>query len=342
MLDRKRIFFLLSLTFCLLILYPVAFPMAAGLVLAYLCEEPAARILNVLKIESERGRWIVAVCLVTLLQTVFIAPLLFLSWTAFQELLQFWQGMSSDGNVLATGLKALHWLDEKISPHLASLGLEFNFEQIQGKIKDALQPILQNVAVYLGSILSSTPQLIMFATVSWMSWIYFLVYGREQRAKFLPMLIPFSEERAVLSKSLGDVLKAMVLTSIVLSLVQSFLVFVSLGIVGVPKFYIWGAFSFFLSFVPVVGTAPVMLSSALYVYQQGQVFGAIFIIGMAFVIGMADNVIRPLLMKGGSDMSFFWLFLSLLGGLAMFGLPGAILGPWAFALFQETWAEMNK
>jgi predicted PurR-regulated permease PerM len=250
--------------------------------------------------------------------------------------------MSGDVSVVDTGLKVLHWLDTTVTPHLQSLGIELKFEQIRSKVKEAIQPMLQSVAMYLGGVLSSTPQLIIFSTVSWMSWIYFLVYGREQRESFLPHLLPFPEERQVLAKSLGDVLKAMVLTSIVLSVVQSFLVFVSLGIVGIPKFYLWGALSFFLSFVPVVGTAPVMLSAALYLYQQGQMMGAIFVLAMAFVIGMADNIVRPLLMKGGSDLSFFWLFLSLLGGIAMFGLSGAILGPWAFALFRETWVVIEQ
>lgn len=335
MFTRQRLFFGLVVLFCLSVLYPVLFPMALGLVLAYLCEDAAQALQQRLGLHGKRARGLVAFGLVTLVQILFIVPLFLLTWSAFQELFEFWQGVSGDATALETGLKALHWLDSKVTPLLQSIGLHFSFDQMRTKLQESIQPLLQGMAVYVGGLLSSTPRLILFFTVSWMSWIYFLIYGREQRAEILPQLLPFEEERNIIAQSLGEVLRAMVLTSIVLALVQSFLVFASLGLVGVPKFYLWGALSFFLSFIPVFGTAPVMLSAAGYLYNQGRLVAAGFVVLMAVVIGLADNVVRPLMMKGGSDLSFFWLFLGLVGGIAMFGLPGAILGPWAFTLFVE-------
>jgi predicted PurR-regulated permease PerM len=49
----------------------------------------------------------------------------------------------------------------------------------------------------------------------------------------------------------------------------------------------------------------------------------------AGVIGMSDNVVRPLIMKGKSELHPLLIFLSLIGGMAAFGLIGLVLGPLA-------------
>ncbi len=278
-------------------------------------------------------RWVVAIGIVAILQGLFIAPLLLLTWSASSELLAFWEGMSGNNSAAETAMKIVAWLDHTITPLLQETGLKISFADLQERLRGSIQPIFSNFASYVGNALSATPQLLTFLLISWMAWVYFLVHGRSQRAYFLPRLIPWNEERMILASTLEGVLRAMVLTSIVLALVQSLMVLVTLGAFGIPKYYLWGAVAFFLSFIPIFGTAPVMISAAVYAFYADRTFAGIFILCMAVVIGLADNVMRPLLMKGSSEMSFFWLFLAIIGGVSMFGLPGAVLGPWAFSMF---------
>ena len=47
----------------------------------------------------------------------------------------------------------------------------------------------------------------------------------------------------------------------------------------------------------------------------------------AGVIGLVDNVLRPILLSGRTQMNGLLVFISLLGGLAAFGLLGLVLGP---------------
>mgnify|MGYP000589274775 CR=1 FL=1 len=49
------------------------------------------------------------------------------------------------------------------------------------------------------------------------------------------------------------------------------------------------------------------------------------------VIGMADNVLRPLLLSGRTEMHGLLVFISLLGGMAAFGFIGLVIGPVAVA-----------
>jgi predicted PurR-regulated permease PerM len=53
---------------------------------------------------------------------------------------------------------------------------------------------------------------------------------------------------------------------------------------------------------------------------------------LVLVVG-GEHVGKPLLLKGGVEMHTGLVFLSLLGGLEVFGLLGIILGPLIFAFF---------
>jgi predicted PurR-regulated permease PerM len=334
---RRRVFFVLVILFCLIVIKPFWFPMATGITLAYLCEGPVERLIERWQLTKPIWRWIIAVGMVAVVQGLFIVPLMLLTWSASKELLSFWEGMSGNESAVETGYKILAWMDQKITPLLESAGFNLSFADMQGRLREFMQPMFRNIAGHLGNALSATPELLLFLFVTWMTWVYFLVYGKRQRQALLPRLIPWGEQRGMLASTLGDVLRAMVLASIVLSLVQSLLVVITLAAFGVPKFYLWGALAFFLSFIPVFGTAPVTISAAVWSFYHDRVFAGIFILCMAVVIGLADNVLRPLLMKGSSsgatDMPFFWLFMSIVGGIAVFGIAGAVLGPWAFSLF---------
>ena len=50
------------------------------------------------------------------------------------------------------------------------------------------------------------------------------------------------------------------------------------------------------------------------------------------VVGMIDNLVRPLFMQGGADMSTLLIFFAILGGLNYFGLIGLLYGPLIFGL----------
>ena len=59
-------------------------------------------------------------------------------------------------------------------------------------------------------------------------------------------------------------------------------------------------------------------------------------------MGTLDNVLRPFLVGGGEEMSFFWLVFAVVGGLEVFGIKGLLLGPLILSLmpvFFEIYRE---
>lgn len=337
--QRDRIFYYLCFFLVLIVLYPLWIPLVTGIVLAYLCESPAQWLMTRLGARTKIKQWIVAIILVTLVQISFITPLLMLATAALQELVDLMkmmdEGAAASAAAAAAGAwtRVMQWSQTTISDFLLRFDVSFSIPDLTGRLRGLVEPALRKLAGGFAAALGSTPDVAIFLLVSWISWIYFLASGSSSRAALLKQLIPWEKQRLMIGQTLGGVLRNMVLTSIVLSVVQSVLVTMALGLTGVPKFYLWGALSFFLSFLPVFGTFPVMLAGAMYFFFNDQTARAVVLIAVSFGIGLSDNVLRPLLMRGGSSLSFFWLFLSLLGGVAVFGLPGVIIGPWALTLF---------
>jgi predicted PurR-regulated permease PerM len=95
------------------------------------------------------------------------------------------------------------------------------------------------------------------------------------------------------------------------------------------------AVTFCLAFVPAVGAASVAQVAALLLVVTGHPYAALFLSLWGFlVVGLVDNVVKPLLIRHGMEMSTAVVFFSLIGGLGAFGAVGLLIGPLAVSFFM--------
>jgi predicted PurR-regulated permease PerM len=89
----------------------------------------------------------------------------------------------------------------------------------------------------------------------------------------------------------------------------------------------------FLSLVPVVGSAIVWVPLVIYYLLTGTVWkGIVLLIVFVGMVGAIDSVVKPLLIRRGTEIDTLWVFLSVLGGIGVFGFLGLFLGPFLVAL----------
>jgi predicted PurR-regulated permease PerM len=90
-----------------------------------------------------------------------------------------------------------------------------------------------------------------------------------------------------------------------------------------------------LSLLPVGGTAIVWLPGAIWLWASGHRGAAIFLALWGVIVAsfLADNVLRPLLIRDSDELSTLVVFLGVFGGLSAFGLLGIFIGPIALAFF---------
>ena len=116
---------------------------------------------------------------------------------------------------------------------------------------------------------------------------------------------------------------------------QAILAWFAFLVAGVPNPTSLGFASFVLALLP-LGPALIGLPAAAWLYYQGEVGWAIFmVIWMVLVVGSADNVIKPLLIGKGSSLPFILIFFGVLGGALAFGMLGVFIGPVLLTIFYE-------
>jgi predicted PurR-regulated permease PerM len=120
----------------------------------------------------------------------------------------------------------------------------------------------------------------------------------------------------------------MLFGSIATSAVQGFVAGVGYAIVGVGSLVFVTLLTAMSSFVPVVGTSVVWIPMALYIgATHGWQWGVFVAVWNAGLTGTIDNVVRPLFIRGRSQIHPLAIVLAVLGGLAWLGIAGALVGP---------------
>src|SRR5574338_513660 len=118
------------------------------------------------------------------------------------------------------------------------------------------------------------------------------------------------------------------------------LVFWILGI-GAPVF--WGVVMAFLSLLPAVGAAVVWAPVALYLLATGAIWKGLGLLAYGvLVIGLVDNVLRPVLVGSDTKIPDYVILITTLGGIAVMGVNGLVVGPLIAAMFISVWAVVSE
>jgi predicted PurR-regulated permease PerM len=141
-----------------------------------------------------------------------------------------------------------------------------------------------------------------------------------------------------LLKEFATVVRATVKGNVVVALVQGALGWLAFWYLGITAPLLWGALMALLSLLPAVGAALVWGPVALYLMASGSILPAIGLTAWGvLVIGLADNVLRPILVGKETRLPDYLVLIATLGGLAVFGLNGFVLGPVVAAIFISAW-----
>jgi predicted PurR-regulated permease PerM len=162
---------------------------------------------------------------------------------------------------------------------------------------------------------------------------YFL---RDRRAALQSMrsLSPLSEaEMDRLFGRVTDTIYATVYGTLAVSAVQGLLGGLMFWWLGLPAPLLWGVVMALLALVPVLGTFVVWIPAALFLALEGG-WGKALILTLwgMIVVGTIDNLLRPILVGNRLKLHTVLAFMSVVGGLILFGPAGLILGPVALTV----------
>lgn len=192
-------------------------------------------------------------------------------------------------------------------------------------------------AVFLGTKLAALigHSVVTITQVVVMIFLLFFLYrDREQAIGFASSLIPLEEEEtSELLARCTDTIYATALGRVVVACVQGTLAGLGFWALGVPAPVFWAVLTLLMAMIPAFGAVLVWAPIAVFLGLTGH-WGkaAALAIWGGVIVSTIDNILYPILVGTRLQHHTATIFLSILGGVAIFGLTGIILGPLAFTI----------
>ena len=171
--------------------------------------------------------------------------------------------------------------------------------------------------------------LFLFDLLITLGILFFLLRDSSSFAASLRRLLPFGDDQNERLLTLTrDLVSASVTATLAIAALQGIIGAVTFAILGIQSAAVWGLIMAILSFLPLVGATLIWLPTAVWLMLSGSLGKgiALLLVGLV-VMGHVDNVVRPLVLSGRSQMNTLVLVMSLMGGLSAFGFIGIVLGP---------------
>jgi len=172
--------------------------------------------------------------------------------------------------------------------------------------------------------------------------LYAMYFFLKEGGKFLERMvrmIPLADDqRAMIVAKFLSVARATIKGTIVIGILQGTLGGIGLWVAGIPNAVFWGAVMAVATLLPLIGTSLVWLPSVVVLFATGHPAAATGLAVWSFaVVGTIDNLLRPILVGRDTAMPELLVLLSTLGGLALFGALGFLIGPLVAAIFLTVW-----
>lgn len=210
--------------------------------------------------------------------------------------------------------------------------------QIQQKLSSVAVQASQIIATQAVSIGQNTLEfLVGFGIMLYL--LFFLLRDGRSLALRIGQATPLdNEHKKQLVTKFTTVIRATVKGNIVVAASQGALGGLIFWVLGIQGPVLWGVLMAFLSLLPAVGAGLIWVPVAVYFLATGAVWqGVVLTLFGVCVIGLVDNILRPILVGKDTKMPDYVVLISTLGGMAMFGLTGFVIGPAIAALFMASW-----
>lgn len=168
---------------------------------------------------------------------------------------------------------------------------------------------------------------------------FFTLRDGPKLVEWLILALPLGDERErLLLSKFAETARATVKGNLIIGVVQGTLGGLIFWALGLPNAWLWGVVMAVLSLIPLLGAGIVWAPAAIYLFAMGSWGkGIVLAVFGVLVIGLVDNFLRPILVGRDTKLPDYVVLLSTLGGLALFGINGFVVGPLIAALFVATW-----
>ncbi len=194
------------------------------------------------------------------------------------------------------------------------------------------------MAEALASGAQGTGTFLLLLFVMLYATFYFLTDGRAILDSALCYTPLSDDDRVRLRHTVLSVSRATLKGKLIIGIVQGGMAGLSFWVAGIHGVLFWSVLMSVLSVIPSFGTAIVWVPTVIFLAVTGETGAAIGVgLWCAVVVGTIDNVLTPMLIGKDTDMPDLMVLLATLGGLAVFGFSGILMGLIIAAVFLAVW-----
>lgn len=278
---------------------------------------------------------IASVCIITGIVFLVIAPLSMLvtivvaqAITVGQSVTPWVQSFINEPTLLTQYLEKIPYY-EQILPYR---------DQIFQKAGELVGTVSSFLIDSLSSVTKMTMNAIFGSVIMLYVMFYFLTMGDVLLERILYFLPLKNDDEQLLLRRFTSVTRATIKGTLIIGLLQGSICGLAFGLAGIDGPVFWGSVMAVTSIIPAFGTALVWGPAVLILLMLGDFKGVVILLVLCGAIaGNLDNIIRPRLVGKDTEMHDLFVLFGTLGGIAMFGLLGIIIGPIIAALFITIW-----
>ncbi|MBY8933282.1 Putative transport protein YdiK [Pseudomonas fluorescens] len=284
-------------------------------------------------------RNLTSLCTLSICLVIAILPVIILSVLLVQEGAAVYKNIESGELDIAAYLAQFK---HSLPPYFQHLLDRFGMGELNGLREKIVKSAMQGSQVLATQAFSFGQGTFEFV-VSFFIMLYLLFFflrDGAELARKVRTAVPLEEgHKRRLQLKFNRVVRATVKGNLVVAVTQGALGGAIFWFLDIPSALLWAVLMGFLSLLPAVGAGIVWAPVAVYFLLSGMIWQGV-VLGLfgVFVIGLVDNVMRPILVGKDTKMPDYMILISTLGGLAVFGLNGFVIGPLIAALFMSSWA----
>jgi predicted PurR-regulated permease PerM len=223
---------------------------------------------------------------------------------------------------------------ERIEGFLANYDIKLGAEHLN----NGLTELGRSVGLFLYEQVSAIASNVLKFLVNFafmLLVIFFLLIDGQKLITFLVELSPLPEDQdRKLMEKFHEMASVVLVVNGISGLIQGSLGGAVFAVFGLSSPLLWGSIMAILAFFPIVGIAVVFIPASVYLFLKGRMAAGIFFFIFYLVVSsVIEYVIKPKLVGNKVRIHTLLVFVSVLGGLKVFGILGIIYGPLVITAF---------
>ena len=218
------------------------------------------------------------------------------------------------------------WLKLAVNPS------DEQYREIQKRLFTEAKKMLLSITGTGAAVVSS---LLFNLTIMIIAVYYFLADGPKLIRAGMRLSPLDDRYEAELLNEFDTSCRAVVLATLLTAVAQGILAGIAYYFCGLDSVFLLIMLTMVFALVPFVGAATIWFPATLWLMIDGHPYKAAFLFAYGFlIVSMADNVVKPYVLHGQSNLHPLLALLSVIGGVQVLGPLGILVGPMLVTFLQ--------